>query len=330
MRRIDLIAKLVAPLFISLIDALSRTEALWVILGSSLGSVLIEYLAIAQVYRAVPELARSTDAEISLNQAIEPMDVQEAPVSQPKSNLRRISSWFRSGLSPWSYYAQSSVFLASLSLCILYLTVLSFNAQMITYLLDSGFAALWVSGFRLVSVVAELSATWAAPVLISRIGPVRSGLWFITWQFSCAAAGVCVFDQMALDQRLRTLALIFGVLLSRVGLWGYDLSVQYLVQDVSIQVRLLFPHPELSIGDLAQSPLAVLCNGSRPPEPIRDAIFRHNINFLTARAVQISCTDQCRSHRNCEHMLHSVCKENSRSSIPQVQMHNETEIQQNR
>lgn len=49
MRRIDLTCKLVAPLFISVVDVFSRNVALWVVLGSSLVSVMVEYLAIAQV-----------------------------------------------------------------------------------------------------------------------------------------------------------------------------------------------------------------------------------------------------------------------------------------
>lgn len=129
---------------------------------------------------------------------------------------------------------RSPMVLASLSLCILYLTVLSFNAQMITYLLDNGFTALWVSVFRLVSVLFELGATWAAPVLMSKIGPIRSGLWFITWEFSCATAGVAIFAQEVFSQRIRASALITSVLLSRVGLWGFDLSIQYLVQEVNL------------------------------------------------------------------------------------------------
>ncbi|KAL8725817.1 MAG: hypothetical protein Q9181_006272, partial [Wetmoreana brouardii] len=232
MRRIDLISKLMAPLFISLIDVLSRKVALWVILGSSLVSVMIEYLAIAQVYHAVPDLARMAETEEPSNrEVLEPMEVREEPTLKSVSNIRRVSIWFQSALSPWSYYIRSSVLLASLSLCILYLTVLSFNVQMITYLLDSGFTALWVAVLRLVSVVAELGATWAAPVLMSRIGPVRSGLWFITWQLATAAVGVAIFIRKAFDQRVRAMALIVGVLLSRVGLWGFDLSVQYLVQE---------------------------------------------------------------------------------------------------
>ena len=183
-----------------------------------------------QVYRAVPELARSGPVEGSSSPTIEPMRIDEP--SSPTSYVRNFGTWFHHALSPWSYYIQSPVFLASFSLCTVYLTVLSFNAQMLTYLLDSGFTALWVAGFRLVSVGAELSATWAAPAFISKVGPVRSGLWFITWQSVCAATGVALFVQEAFSHWIRAISLIIGVILSRIGLWGFDLSIQYLVQEV--------------------------------------------------------------------------------------------------
>ncbi|KAL8770302.1 MAG: hypothetical protein Q9209_003938 [Squamulea sp. 1 TL-2023] len=232
MRRIDLIAKLVAPLFISLVDAASTHVALWTVLGSNLASVTVEYFAIAQVYRAMPGLARSSEiAEMSAHEAAEDVDARNISATNRKTFLTRISSYYNITLSLWYIYFRSPVLLASISLCVLYFTVLSFNAQMVTFLLASGFTALWISVFRLISVVVELGATWAAPILMSRIGPVRAGLWFITWQSVCATAGVALFSTTALDLRTRSAALISGVVMSRIGLWGFDLCVQYIVQE---------------------------------------------------------------------------------------------------
>ncbi|KAI4234033.1 MAG: hypothetical protein LQ349_004039 [Xanthoria aureola] len=252
MRRIDLIAKLVAPLFISLIDAASTHIALWVVLASSLASVTVEYFAIAQVYHAVPELAPSSVATVELtDHALNIVDTQNTSTPVQESRLQHVLAYFNGIQSSWRSYFRSSVLLASLSLCILYFTVLSFNAQMVTYLLASGFSAIWISGFRFLSVVVELGATWAAPILMSRIGPARSGLWFITWQTACAAAGVALFCTEALEVRLRSLALISGVIMSRIGLWGFDLSVQYLVQEeVSSNSRSQFSTTEAALQNL--------------------------------------------------------------------------------
>ena len=56
MRRIDLFCKLAAPLAISVIDSASTQAAVFGTAAMSATSVLIEYLAIARVYRAVPAL----------------------------------------------------------------------------------------------------------------------------------------------------------------------------------------------------------------------------------------------------------------------------------
>lgn len=49
MRRIDLICKLMGPLFIALIDGISTEVAILVNLGMNIASVVVEYFAIAKV-----------------------------------------------------------------------------------------------------------------------------------------------------------------------------------------------------------------------------------------------------------------------------------------
>lgn len=49
MRRIDLICKLMGPLFIALIDGISTEVAILVNLGMNVASVVVEYFAIAKV-----------------------------------------------------------------------------------------------------------------------------------------------------------------------------------------------------------------------------------------------------------------------------------------
>ncbi|KAL9018800.1 MAG: hypothetical protein Q9185_003886 [Variospora sp. 1 TL-2023] len=234
MRRIDLIAKLVAPLFIAFIHATVTKVATWVVLAFNITSVLIEYVAIAQVYHAVPALARPLEDLDCPTRVMEPMGVEEPTTIENGAIWRRTQIWFEKVTLPWSSYLRSPLLLASLALSILYLTVLSFNAQMVTYLLTFGYSALWVAILRLVSVIVELGATWAAPIMMSKIGPIRSGLWFITWQFGCAAVGVAIFNMTVFNQQLSVTALITGTVLSRIGLWGFDLSIQYIVQEVRI------------------------------------------------------------------------------------------------
>lgn len=105
---------------------------------------------------------------------------------------------------------------------------------MVTYLLHTGFSPLEVSGMRIGSVIAELSGTWAAPFTMGRIGPIRSGLWFLNWQSCCLAAAAAGYVFLDPSSRMVAASLVAGVSLSRIGLWGFDLAVQFLVQEVSI------------------------------------------------------------------------------------------------
>jgi iron-regulated transporter 1 len=223
MRRIDLICKLIAPVGIGLLDGYSTQIAICVVFAQNALSVGVEYWAIAQVYNAVPELNDQPQHEIHhLNQ-------QESESSTPTTPPTTQQSL----LAPYIAYLQNPAFLASFALSLLYLTVLSFASQMTTYLLTLGFTSTHISLMRLVSVLLELSATVAAPYLMSRIGPIRSGLWFINEQLISIALAIGLFLMYIEHPRLAGLTLVSGIALSRLGLWGFDLSVQYLVQDAA-------------------------------------------------------------------------------------------------
>lgn len=227
MRRIDLICKLIAPVGIGLLDGYSTRVAIWVVFAQNAISVAVEYFAIAQVYTAVPELRHSQAHGQPETSNIELHQSEDHNVAADPTPHTGINSTLR----PWKNYVQNPAFLASFSLSLLYLTVLSFASQMTTYLLTLGYTSTDVSIMRLVSVILELSATCAAPWLMSKIGAVRSGLWFINEQVISIALAVGLFSTVKSQAKLAGGALVLGVCLSRLGLWGFDLSVQYLVQE---------------------------------------------------------------------------------------------------
>ncbi|KAJ9199702.1 hypothetical protein DTO164E3_4587 [Paecilomyces variotii] len=243
MRRIDLFCKLFAPVFISLVDSFSTRAAIWAVFCLNASSVLVEYLAIAQVYKAVPELARGRDSALDDN------NVPSEPMNE--GFLQRAVTYTKSALQPWREYVTSPACLPSFALSVLYLTVLSFGAQMVTYLLHTGFSSLEVSCMRIGAVVAELAGTWAAPLAMNKIGPVRSGLWFINYQFACLAASAAAFLFLDPSSRLVALCLILGVALSRLGLWGFDLAVQFLVQENTDEgTRARFSSTEMALQNI--------------------------------------------------------------------------------
>ena len=137
-------------------------------------------------------------------------------------------------------YFRQPACLPSFALALLYLTVLSFGGQMVTYLLSAGFNSFYIALVRSLSVVIELSATWIAPRIMSRISPTRGAMWFLSWQMLWLAATVSFFwsEPKAI---MAASGLSAGTILSRVGLWGYDLCAQVIIQTASLAPRNRLP-----------------------------------------------------------------------------------------
>jgi solute carrier family 40 (iron-regulated transporter), member 1 len=127
-------------------------------------------------------------------------------------------SWFASLFQGLSFYYSSPVFLPSISSSLLYFTILNFAGQMITYLLSVGYTSTYIGIARTVSVTSEISATWIAPIIMTRIGPVRSGIWFLSWQMIFLAVAVGFFWGVPQQPLVAASGLVGGVILSRIGL----------------------------------------------------------------------------------------------------------------
>lgn len=216
MRRIDLFCKLLGPLAISYFDMWFNLQYLvLLLLGWNFVSMFFEYYTIALVYKAYPKLGEKKYEQIATTRA----DSED--------------HWLQNHLiKPFKFYVHHKVFLPSLSLSILYMTVLSFGPQMIAYLLFEGRDAGQVGIMRTISVVVELLTTFIAPRIINRSDPVRAGSGFIVWQSLCLSVGI--YASLFLGgaaSKTETMYLVVGVILSRIGLWGFDLSVQLIIQD---------------------------------------------------------------------------------------------------
>ena len=218
MRQIDLFCKLVGPLLISFVDAASPKLAILVTGGMTLLSLPIEYWAIARVYAAVPALSTTKIASTT-----------ETSTSST-ATLPRIWQSAKATLSSTSIYIHHPAFLPSLSLALLYLTVLSFSGQLIAYLLALGTPASVIGLLRGVSTIFELSATWLGPKVMERIGPIRAGIWFLNWQIACVGVA-CALFWLNCSTLVTAAGVVSAVIASRVGLWGFDLSAQIIVQE---------------------------------------------------------------------------------------------------
>lgn len=253
-----------------------------------------------QVYEAVPRLQSLNAAHVqppddyqSVHSALSSPVTARRP-SQP-TLPRRISSWFDQLIQPWVEYVRNQAFLASFSLSLLYFTVLSTGVQMQTYLLTLGFTSLEVSVMRLAAVAMELFATWAAPILMNKIGPIRSGLWFLNEQFTCIAVSVILYMSATAGTKAAGYSLIAGVTFSRLGLWGFDLSVQYLVQEVSSHTSHNTRHSKLIyvIGCTRRKPRQVFSGRNGAPECLRAYLIRDNNHLGLPRGVRVSSLGQC-------------------------------------
>ncbi|KAL5628700.1 hypothetical protein BROUX41_002091 [Berkeleyomyces rouxiae] len=207
MRQIDLFCKLVSPLVIAILESMSTSVAILATAGMTLASVGPEVVFVAQIYNRVPALQRAP--------------ALPATVGSPSASLATTArAAFRhalvQSLRALPMYTRHATFLPSIALALLYLTVLSFAGQMAAFLRAEGFSSAAVGAARVVSTALEISATLLAPRLVAAIGPVRTGIWAL----SCLIRG-----------DVRVLGLVGGVALSRVGLWGYDLAAQMIIQE---------------------------------------------------------------------------------------------------
>ena len=259
MRRIDLFCKLFGPLMISLINGASTMIAIYVTLAMNCASVLIEYYTIAAVFKSIPALRRTTMENLtSIEDNAERLP---SPDDNNRLSIRRIINFAQSAasnllpLNSIPKYFQHPAFLPSISLSLLYFTVLSVSGQMITFLIAIGYTSFGVGAVRAVSTIFELSATWIAPKMQARIGAVRGVLWSSTWQMVCLAVGLSWFfaggESLAGSKLFAASGLVAAVVLSRVGLWSFDLCVQSIVQEeVNEQSRGAFSTVEASFQNL--------------------------------------------------------------------------------
>ncbi|KAL7795779.1 Ferroporti-1 [Trichoderma ceciliae] len=235
MRRIDLLCKLFGPLFIAMVDAHSSQLAIITNFAMNAASIAIEYFAIARVYYEVPGLQEAKPQPQPQPQCDEP---DAGPSHAPKVFIRiiwqQLIALIKRSTQDFSLYLKHQAFLPSIAGSIVYFTVLSFGGQMVTYLLSVGYSSMQIGIARTFGVISEVLATWAAPWLMGRIGAVRAGLWMSSWQVVMLAIGASIFWSFENNSPISASGLVVGTIFSRLGLRGFDLCVQFIVQEVRI------------------------------------------------------------------------------------------------
>lgn len=91
----------------------------------------------------------------------------------------QLKSKMKEAYLDWREFSQHPVFLSSLAISSLYLTVLSFDGTMLSYLKAHTYSDAFLAGIRGVNVVAGLLGTVAMPLMERKLGLIRAGNWSI-------------------------------------------------------------------------------------------------------------------------------------------------------
>ncbi|KAL0842552.1 hypothetical protein Bca101_015797 [Brassica carinata] len=223
-RGIDLSSKLLSPVITGLIisfvslEASAVTFAAWATI-----TVWIEYWLFISVYNGVPAILQSDERRsLRLSSQADIAPQYYVPLltdenTQSRSGnmriLERISE--SSFVGAWRNYLNQDIVLPGVALALLFFTVLSFGTLMTATLEWKGIPTYIIGIGRGISAGVGLTATVVYPLLLSRLSPLRTGLWSF-WS----------------QEKIASYMLMAGVAASRLGLWMFDLAVIQQMQDL--------------------------------------------------------------------------------------------------
>lgn len=246
MRRIDLLSKLVSPLFVSaLTSTMSYTLAAVVLLSVNAVTGIFELVFVGTVYRRFPSLAADEKAAMARRQAAAEAANQPSLVSRGAWWNRittSIAEDVRQQYRDWKLFVKLPIFLTSLCISLLYMSVLSFDPTFIAYLKsETLYSDAFIAGMRAVGVVTGLMGTFAMPLMENKIGLVRTGSYSLFAELIPLVPAVVSLwitgsptDRFGMSDKQRpswnTALLFSGLALSRIGLWAFDLAQLAMIQ----------------------------------------------------------------------------------------------------
>ncbi|KAI9730582.1 MAG: hypothetical protein M1834_005823 [Cirrosporium novae-zelandiae] len=269
MKRIDLTCKLVAPIVISFVISLSSSTRIGVftVAGMSGLSWGLEIFCAGRVW--------ARNLRLHLPKQVHRESRQEQTAAQNDNLTRNVGTTFRNRIRavfsaqvrPVRQYLSTGVCIPSLTLAVLYLSVLSYSATFMTFLLDSGFSLILITIARTIGGIVEVSSTFLTPWGIkylsrtSKIGRFshhndlvaearlldgdaddldqqklksgieRLGLWAVNSQVILLLASLPSIFHLTTSTSnpiLTSFALFVPLTFSRLSTWTFDLSTQIL------------------------------------------------------------------------------------------------------
>ncbi|GHJ86546.1 hypothetical protein NliqN6_2948 [Naganishia liquefaciens] len=251
LRRITLICKLLSPLLISVLTTSTGNRATaGILLGVAAVTLATEMIWIGVVWRKFQGvLARDEavktradqvngDEDIQSFAAIGQREVEADDGNHPGQRVRPERSLLRRALvlatravAPWNEFRKMPIFLSSISISCLYLTTLSFESILISYLKsEANLSDVFIAVARGISVAMGLLGTAVMPILEKKLGLVRAGAWSIWGEVAslvpvvlCLYIGPGPSATASLPSIINTLIFFATLSLSRLWLYCFDL-----------------------------------------------------------------------------------------------------------
>jgi len=160
MRRIDLICKLIAPIMISFVISTSSVKVGVLLTGAmSLASWGVEIWCASRVWAFNPRL-----------KAAKPV-ADDMHVEESRSTVqRKISIGLRRYTREVQNYFSTNIWIPSMALSLLHLSVLSYGATFITFLLSTGTSLDIITIARAAGSIVEISSTVVTPIGVRHLG----------------------------------------------------------------------------------------------------------------------------------------------------------------
>jgi iron-regulated transporter 1 len=263
MKRIDLTCLIASPIGVGLLMTYGTIEA--AIIGVLLWNIAAwapECFLLKRAQSASPVLSAPKRVGSSTNGNPHNSTNGTDNFSEDSTNNSTVfSCWenlkiverIQTQLSGWAAYIQQPAAPAALSLALLYLTVMSFGTLMTAYLKWSGLKEAELSIYRGFGALSGIAATLVFPALHKKWGLVPTGAAAISAQLLClvfAATPAIILGTKPPNGEqeqggegtgsgsgsenpsvLVTRLLVLGLVLSRFGLWGFDLAVNQIIQE---------------------------------------------------------------------------------------------------
>ncbi|KAK9817605.1 hypothetical protein WJX74_011025 [Apatococcus lobatus] len=235
MRRIDLSCSIAAPIAAGFLMTMASTRAAVMRSGQYLHGAPKEHQKELELQALGVFSAGYTNPAAAAAAAAAGLANHPPTHSMGSHLLSAARAWLQSLWGSWRAYWTQPTFAAAIALALLYLTVLSLGLLMTAYIKDQGLTEAELAVERGLGALTGILATFTFPPMSSRLGLDRSGLIGVWAQLAVLfvtvmpAFGPASWPLHAGLGRARLL--LAGLVLSRWGLWSFDLAVTQMMQE---------------------------------------------------------------------------------------------------